>query len=1083
MTSIRTRLGCVLTLVATLAAVAFFFTSPMHGQVTGATLTGTVTDSAGNVIPHATVHVVSLAQGITHAAQTNDKGDYIFPNLQPGAYNLDAGAAGFTTARRTGITLTVGERPVIDLMLSVGSVAQTVEVQDTTSSVELGTSSVSEVVDGKTTRELPLNGRDWTQLATLQPGIAAIRSQPDANSTSSRGNRGYGQQLSIAGGRPQQNSYRLDGININDYANSAPGSTAGLSLGAEAIQEFSVISSNYSASYGLTSGGVVNAITRGGTNKFHGSAYEFVRNDLFDARGFFDTAKLPFRRNQFGATIGGPILKGKTFFFFNYEGFRQVYSTTTNATVPTALARTGVLAANPAKPVTVDPTVARYLSIFALPNGPITGDTGTYSFASKEVTPENFYTGRIDQTISDKDSLSGTYLYDKGNTTQPDSLNVVAMLSYATRQVLSISENHIFSNSFYNSLRVGTNRESSGTLITAPGANPAGTDQTLGPAPGLYAPGIQVSGLTSFGGGLNASGATTYGFTTPQFNDDAFLTKGNHSLRFGGAFERIYANMEAQSTPDGLYKFGSLANFLTNVPQSLQVQITPATPRDIRQNIYGAYFEDDWKAARNLTLVLGARYEPASVPSEIAGKLSNLRSISAATPFTGDPFFMNPTLKNIEPRVGFSYSPPSVNGRTVLRGGFGIFDVLPLTYQFNLMTNQATPFMINVSSTALPAGSFATAGYSLVSGTPAGKQRVTYVQFNPPRNYVEQYNLSLEQQMPAHMTLDISYVGSHGVHQVLRTTDGNIPQPTIDASGNLVFPCKTEKLTKNGLNATCGTAAPVVNPNFGQIDGQNWNVGSVYSGLLTTLKQGPIHGIQWQASFTWQKSIDGNSSVIAGGPLQNSISGQFLFHPLRAVSDFNVPKIFIANVIYQTPDVVRRGSLASYAINGWQVGGIFQATNGQPITPTISGDPLGESNTVPFDVPDRLFGPGCTGNPVNPGALNATHYIKTQCFAFPTYAGPGNRFGNAGRNSIYGPGVIELDYSMVKNFAFPMISDAAHLQFRAEMFNVANHPNLAAPFTNNKLFDVTTAAIGNAGQITSLSTSPRQIQLALKMIF
>jgi hypothetical protein len=1051
---------------------------PLGAQVTGATLAGTITDSTGKVIPSATITVRNLEQGTARIVSSNGTGEYLAPNLVPGTYQVEFSAPGFSTEVKQNVTLTVGERPIINVVLKVGAVDQTIEVQDTASSMELGTSAISAVVSGATTRELPLNGRDWTQLATLQPGIAAINSQPSATSTSSRGNRGFGQQLTISGGRPQQNSYRLDGIIVNDYANSSPGSTAGLSLGTDSIQEFSVVSSNYSASYGMTSGGVINAITRAGTNQFHGSAYEFVRNDYFDAQAFFDKQKLPFRRNQFGGTLGGPIVKNRTFIFGNYEGFRQVLSSSTISTVPSANARQGNLVAGK---VAVNPNVAPYLGFWPLPNGKVSGDTGSYQFASKEFTPENFVTARVDQTISPKDSIFGTYLYDNGTTQQPDALNVLTNLSLTKRQVVSIEENHIFSNSFYNAARVGANRENAGTLITAPGANQLGTDQSLGAAPGLYAPGIQVSGLTTLSGGLNATSTATYGFTTPQFNDDAFLTKGNHSIKFGFAFERIYLNTTQQTAPNGIFKFNSLTNFLTNVPASLQLQVTPGNPRNIRQNIFGGYIEDDWRLHENLTVTVGLRYEPSSVPSEVHGKTSNLRTLTSATTYTGDPFFQNSTLRNFEPRIGFAYSPGANQGRTAIRGGFGIFDVLPLTYQFNLMTTQAAPFMINVSkSSGLPAGSFATAAYNIVANTPAGKQRATYVQYNPPRNYVEQWNLSLEQQFPLKITFKAAYVGTHGVHQALRTTDANIPTPTI-SGGALIFPCAVEGIA----NQTCKTAAPVINPNFGQIDGQNWVVSSVYSGLLTQVSQELSKGFQWQASFTWQKSLDGSSSVIAGGPFQNSLTGQFLFHPLRGPSDFNVPKVFVANLIWNAPKPIAPTNPASYLINGWELGSIFQVANGQPFTPVLSGDVLGLANTVPFDVPDRLTTPGCQGNAVNTGTKNALNYIKTQCFIFPvnTTGIAGNRFGNAGRNSLMGPGLVELDFSIMKNFALTRVAEGPRLQFRAEAFNLPNRPNLGAPYTNNALFDTTTNRLASAGQITTTATTPREIQLGLKLLF
>src|SRR5580704_193177 len=318
----------ILCFVALLAAAA------ASGQVVGATLTGTVTDPSGAAIPRAMVTIRNVATGAVNAVPANGEGIYSASNLLPGDYAVSVTAPGFSAKQRSRLTLTVGEKQVLNLSMTVGAVGSTVEVVAAVPNVELGTAAMSAVISGETARELPLNGRDWTQLAQLEPGISPIRTQPDANGLNNRGNRGFGGQLTISGARPQQNNYRLDGISINDYANSSPGSSIGLSLGADSIQEFSVISSNYSADYGLTSGGVVNAMTRSGANDFHGTAYEFLRNDAMDARGFFDASKLPFRRNQFGASAGGPIIKNKFFFFVNYEGLRQSLTTTTLDQVP-----------------------------------------------------------------------------------------------------------------------------------------------------------------------------------------------------------------------------------------------------------------------------------------------------------------------------------------------------------------------------------------------------------------------------------------------------------------------------------------------------------------------------------------------------------------------------------------------------------------------------------------------------------------------------------------------------------------------------------------------------------------------------
>ena len=395
---------------ALVALIVLLFATAAGAQVVGAILAGTVTDPSGAAALNAAVTIRNLETGIVTVSQTNAAGIYSTPNLLPGEYIVSAEASGLASGQSR-LRLTVGEKQIFNIQMRMASLAETVDVNADPGTVGLGNAAISHVVDGRAARELPLNGRDWTQLALLEPGITLIRTQPSGNGVNNRGNRGFGSQLTIAGARPQQNSYRLDGINVSDYANSSPGTTDGLTLGAEAIAQFQVISSNYSASYGLTSGGVISAMTRSGANDFHGSAYEFLRNDAFDARGYFDDAKLPFRRNQFGFAAGGPVVRNRTFFFANYEGRRESLTTTGIATVPTQVARSGHLASGE---ITVDPAAQQYLGLFALPNGPVAGDTGLYKFPSKAVVPENFFTGRVDHAISGRDSLHGTYHVRQG---------------------------------------------------------------------------------------------------------------------------------------------------------------------------------------------------------------------------------------------------------------------------------------------------------------------------------------------------------------------------------------------------------------------------------------------------------------------------------------------------------------------------------------------------------------------------------------------------------------------------------------------------------------------------------------------
>src|SRR6202158_197966 len=455
---------CIAARVVLVFVLGLFFTANAGAQVVGGTIQGTVTDPNGNAIPDAQVEIVNTATQIVTSLKSNADGFYSAPNLLPGEYKITATRTGFSKIEAE-VTLTVGAQRVVNLAMHIGTVAETIKVTTEAPDVELASSEISNVVNATTIRELPLNGRDWTQLATLEPGISKIRTQPGVGQ-GDRGQRGFGTQMTVNGGRPAQNNYRLDGISVNDYSNSAPGSVLGADLGSDAVAEFSVLSSNYPAEYGRSSGGVINAITRSGTNGFHGSVYEFIRNSALDASNFFDAPKPPFKRNQFGATAGGPILKDRTFIFGNYEGLRQSLGVTQSSTVPTQDARAGHLKD---QDVIVDSLVIPYLPIWPLPNAGILQDScrtdgsgicelGTFKLSGQQITPENYFTTRIDHKFSTNDALYGTYMHDSANITQPDELGI-KVTGYTTgRQLVTLEENHIFNPQVVNAVRVGYSR-------------------------------------------------------------------------------------------------------------------------------------------------------------------------------------------------------------------------------------------------------------------------------------------------------------------------------------------------------------------------------------------------------------------------------------------------------------------------------------------------------------------------------------------------------------------------------------------------------------------------------------------------
>ncbi|PYX48295.1 MAG: hypothetical protein DMG79_12115, partial [Acidobacteria bacterium] len=885
-----------------------------HAQVAGGTISGTVIDGTGRVVTDAKITITNVATGVTREVTTNEEGVYSAPNLLPGTYEAKFSAQGFKTDKRSGIELTVGASVVLDLKMSIGGVHETVEVHSDVPAVQLTTSDLSAVVNSTTVRELPLNGRSWTDLAQLQPGVNAIHTQPDFAAGTDRGNRGFGQQLTISGARPQQNNYRLDGVSLNDYANGAPGSVLGGSLGVDAIEEFSVITSNYEADYGKTSGGVVNAITRSGTNQIHGSAYEFLRNSKLDALNYFDVGKIPpFKRNQFGGAIGGPIVKDHTFFFADYEGVRRSKGITTVATVPSAAARGGTLCSSPdpgsactPTSVTVDPAVQAYFTFYHLPNqGPVAGsngDLGIFTFAGQQIVNENFLTARVDHKFSNNDSLFGTYMFDKTPYSSPDGLNNVEFDTLSSRQFLALEETHIFTPRFANSVRIGGNHETVNNNQSLKAINPDAARADLGVGgtafAGRDAPQILVGGLSDFTGGIGGSPTYYYHWNSIQAYDDAFFTKGTHSIRFGVAAERMLLNVVADTDPNGIWNFDNLQGFLTSQPTKFQGGIASTlSPRNLRQTLFGAYLQDDWRARPNLTLNLGLRYEMSTVISETNGKLAALRNITD-TPdqsHLGNPFFNNPTLKDFEPRVGFAWDVLK-NGKTAVRGGIGMFDVQPMPYQFPLLVTQAIPFF----SYTVVKDPFGFCGCSNpfpnFNGQdpqfPANRLRTTYIDPSPKRNYVMQWNFNVQQQLTPSLAAMVAYVGSRGVHQPFRVDDANLVIPTRTSAG-YVWP----------FDPSSGAPLDPINPNFGSVRGMFYKGHSQFDALEAQLAKRMSHGFQMQGTFTWGKSIDTSSASVAGDSFSNSISSLHWFDMRlgRGLSDFNVDKTLVVNATWEVP--------------------------------------------------------------------------------------------------------------------------------------------------------------------------------------
>ena len=1119
------------------------FSAPLKAQVAGAAVTGTVTDSSGGVIANAQIAAKNGGTSLATTTTSNSDGFYNFPNLLPGDYQFTVTAPGFTT-KVLSITLTVGAKRSLDVGMAVGQSQQTVQVTEEAPTIQLASSTISGVVEGSEVRELPLNGRDWASLATLQPGVVSVRTHESVTQVGSHA-RGLGMQLSIGGNRPQQNTYRLNGVIINDYSNAGPGSVLGQNLGVDAIQEFSVLTSNYTSEYGFTSGGVVNAISRSGTNQIHGSAYEFLRNSALDAADFFENAnslpKAAFRRNQFGGSAGGPIWKDKIFIFGDYEGLRQSKGITHVANVPSPNARNGILNDTTGNPLPalpsnfacpagstlpvpgqsntcVDGTIAKFFTFYPVFNAGLIGpsnNTGRYAFSGAQVVPENYYTTRADLKFSDKDTLNGSWYYDRSTFTQPDGTNQVLDQFVVGRQGFSAEETHIFSPGLANATRFGYNRSYADGQLTPAAINPAAKDPSFGISQSLFAPRINVPGLTAFRGGLNGQSVQNYLLQTYQIYDDAVRNIGKHNVKFGGTLIIYHLNLFAPFIEDGTASFASMSDFLNNIPHNVTgpPDLSAVKTHHNHTSVIAGYVQDDWKMRPSLTLNLGLRYEMESIPTETNGLVANMPTITTdpnVGPFNKFYFSHNPTNKNFEPRIGFAWD-PFHNGKTAVRGGFGLFDSLPLPYELVINNAQTSPFHVNAivtgcqftsNPTCAPQGSFPHA--LPLTNPPASAQTWNYVETNIRRNYIYQYNLSVQRQFTGTLSLTVAYSGSRGIHNPFQLDDINTVYPTL-TQGRWLFPnpvgsgCVPGACGKVSSTTNAIVPGQLINANVAQIQTTLWSSMSYYNSLQAQVEKRLSHGLQVLSSFTWSNTIDTSSGSFAGDNFASNLSAITPWWDLRIVrglADFNVRRNLTVNVLWDLPASKSLSGIVGVIAKGWQLGGIVQASSGVPVWALsgIGGDPMGQLNSAPIAIPDRVSGCALT-NPSS-GRHGSLQYINPACFvnaqapdqnfynvhcdksfAFPTCI---NLLGNLGRNTVIGPGLVNVDFSVVKNTKVPKISENFNVQFRTEFFNVFNRANFAPPLDNLQSLDGSGAPVSGFGQLTSLQVPSREIQFALK---
>ena len=900
------------------------------------------------------------------------------------------------------------------------------------------------------------------------------------------------------------------------------------------------MTANYTAEYGRTSGGVINAITKAGTNNFHGDAYWFLRDEGLDARPVFATAGQPnpfFHRNQFGGSAGGPIQKGKTFIFGDFEAIRQLKNTSANSLVPSAAAlratrcerHPDTVAVVRWKPV-ARPRIARrrsgsgpsiahqqggYSSIsncFPAGQPSASGDTGTFNAPTPITFTENYATARVDHHFSDKDDLDAVWFFDRSFQDAPDAFLLSTTGTFSERIMGGLEWTHIFSPSLVNTARVGYNR----TIghVGQPGSvlNPLASDTSLsdGFLAGHPSPIIAIGGLPFMQGSLGSQTLNFHVGNSYQFYDDAFYTHGNHAFKFGFSVERIQYNELSVQRPNGTFSFNNgLLGFLRNQPTSFQ-QGDASVEKELgtRATVFAGYIQDNWKFRSNLTLNLGLRYEIETLPTEAHYGFTVVPSpnISAAPVNQPHPWLTNPTARNFEPRIGFAYD-PFKDGKTSIRGGFGIFDVLPGPWVINIQESGSLPFASTViaGAAALPPGSFpALTGVTLGSSS----AQAYAPDQNPRRNYAMNWNLTVQRQITSTLTATVGYVGSHTLHSPFTTDTSNSvgPPQVMTTPFGLEWPCGPTGANPCSVGVLpSGAPTTVFNSHVGQLRPTFWISDAHYSALDAQLTKAFGHGLQGEASFTWGKCFDTGSSGDIGDAYQNSLSSLIFFNPAgrSGLCDFNVTRNFVANLIYDIPTPKSDSWAVSHLAGGWELGGILTASTGTPFTLTM-GDPMGINNGDSLGYPDRM--PGC--NTVLPNYRSTLQYLNTACFAPPTVptasvaslpypcapftgaaAAPSgqtycaNLFGNNGRNSLVGPGLFDLDFSVFKNNYIRRISETFNVQFRAEMFNVLNHANFQQPICCSAILNQDGSSVSGAGQLSSTATDNREIQLSLKMIW
>jgi len=1043
--------------------VGMFWTSTASAQVATGTISGTLTDNTGAVLPGVSVVILNQDTGISRMVLTNETGHYSAPTLGVGQYRLTVSLEGFQTVERSGITLTVGREAVVDVQLSVGTIAQTLDVTAEAPLVSTTNASVSFTVAETTIKELPLNGRDLTELILLNPGVT------DAVVHTTGSKYGYGRRISISGSRGEDNSYLLDGSYIGNFRRQPPSGPGGALLGAETIREFEVVTNSYSAQYGRVLGGVFNAVSKSGSNEWHGGVYEFLRNSALDARDFFDRKKIagdprlpPFRRNQFGGSLSGPMARNKAFFFVNYEGLRESLTTTRFTTVPDLDARRGILPGG--RTIQVNPLMQRYLQYIVEPSpGGINFGDGTaqHIWTGKRIDKDDFGLGRVDYQLSNDDSFFGRAVMSNSSrhdARSPNGAEYLANDRVQTR-LLTLSETHIFSPRLLATFSASANRVRPEDFDTSPKV----PDDLLS-VPGQSPPSLGYG----FGGD---NGRSYYVTNRYSFQNDTTLTLSTHSFKWGAMAERLQTNVKNSNRSQGSWAFANVEQWLLGIPREYR-----GTPGEFgsptfgyRQWLLGFYGQDDWRFSQRLTFNLGLRWEPYTVPTEVNGLIANLKNVTDPD-FTKGIAWKNHSWGELEPRFGLAWS-PTTNGKTSVRGGVGLFrtpldsdlywTAMSRTWPFQPELRYAlTPADAQFFPRALPliASKFASANHGVAAAW-------DYQNMRSPQ--VWQFNMTVQQQLGDNSVVSLGYTGHRGKNQT-SYGDYNVPPAFF-----------------NGISYEYAADAKKLNPNFEGINIAKTNAHSWYNGMLMSFQRRFSGGLQVQVSYTYSKLIAESDTDLkttevstgGAGPLKEVYD----LTTQRGLSSYDIRNVLSINYTYDIPFGRGWHGLPAHLFSGWRLSGIVKMQDGQPFwisrgIPTFLAGLRGGSGQVS---PNLV--PGYTRDKITWGAPNKSNDPtgRQRYFNPAAYSLPGPReLGNVGKNTLIGPGYNVWNASLSKN---TKVGEGMNLEFRSEFFNVLNHPNFGQPGAT--IYDASGRTQGDAGIIQTTSSTSRQIQFGLKLSF